>query len=159
MNVRDHQVCLVQLLRNAEYLNELDAEQDWSRRFVQLISHGHRPQTSGQYHENEDKDAEDQNEKTLSESLTHLNEEFESFRKGILKVENYLFTFLTDPHVPYDNNASERGARKIKIKQEVSGCFWTDGGADDLAKLHSIAETAMKNGNSKFNAIHAVVKQ
>ena len=39
MNVRYHQVCLVQLLRNAEYLNELDAEQDWSRRFVQLISH------------------------------------------------------------------------------------------------------------------------
>ena len=119
----------------------------------------HRPQTSGQYHENEDKDAEDQNEKTLSESLTHLNEEFESFRKGILKVENYLFTFLTDPHVPYDNNASERGARKIKIKQEVSGCLWTDGGADDLAKLHSIAETAMKNGNSKFDAILVVVKQ
>jgi hypothetical protein len=26
-------------------------------------------------------------------------------------------------------------------------------------KLHSIAETAMKNGNSKFNAILAVVQQ
>ena len=32
-------------------------------------------------------------------------------------------------------------------------------GIDDFAKLHSIAETAMKNGNSKFNAILAVVKQ
>ena len=91
--------------------------------------------------------------------LTHLNGEFESFKKGILKVENYLFTFLTNLHVPYDNNASERGVRKIKIKQKVSGCFRTDGGADDFAKLHSIAETAMKNGNSKFNAILAVVKQ
>ena len=97
--------------------------------------------------------------KLLGESLTHLSEEFESFRKGILKVENYLFTFLTNPHVPYDNNASERGVRKIKIKQKVSGCFRTDGGADDFAKLHSIAETAMKNGNSKFNVILAVVKQ
>ena len=28
-----------------------------------------------------------------------------------------------------------------------------------FAKLHSIAETAMKNGNSKFNAILAVVQQ
>ena len=45
------------------------------------------------------------------------------------------------------------------IKQKVSGCFRTDGGADDFAKLHSIAETAMKNGNSKFNAILAVVQQ
>ena len=97
--------------------------------------------------------------KLLGESLTHLDDEFESFKKGILKVKDYLFTFLTDPHVPYENNASERGVRKIKIKQKVSGCFRTDGGADDFAKLHSIAETAMKNGNSKFNAILAVVQQ
>ena len=57
------------------------------------------------------------------------------------------------------DNYAERGVRKIKIKQKVSGCFRTDGGADDFAKLHSIAETAMKNGNSKFNAILAVVQQ
>ena len=46
--------------------------------------------------------------KLLGETLTHLDEEFESFKKGILKVEDYLFTFLSDPRVPYDNNASER---------------------------------------------------
>lgn len=28
---------------------------------------------------------------------------------------------------------------------------------DNYVKLHSIAETAMKNGNTKFNAILAVV--
>ena len=92
----------------------------------------------------------------LGESLSHLDEEFERFKKGILKVKDYLFTFLSNPLVPYDNNASERGVRKIKVKQKVSGCFRTDEGADDFAKLHSIAETAMKNGNSKFNAILAV---
>lgn len=95
----------------------------------------------------------------LGESLSHLDDEFERFKKGILKVKDYLFTFLSNPLVPYDNNASERGVRKIKIKQKVSGCFRTDEGADDFAKLHSIAETAMKNGNSKFNAILAVVQQ
>ena len=42
----------------------------------------------------------------FGESLTHLDEEFEKFKKGILKVKDYLFTFLTNPHVPYDNNAS-----------------------------------------------------
>ena len=30
-------------------------------------------------------------------------------------------TFLSNPSVPYENNASERGVRKIKIKQKVSG--------------------------------------
>ena len=49
--------------------------------------------------------------------------------------------------------------RNIKIKQKISGCFRTDKGADDFAKIHSIAETAMKNGNSKYKAILAVVKQ
>ena len=95
----------------------------------------------------------------LDESLTHLDDEFEKFKKGILKVQEYLFTFLSDMHIPYNNNASERGVRKIKIKQKVSGCFRTDGGADDFAKLYSIAETAMKNGNSIFKVILAVVRQ
>jgi len=56
-------------------------------------------------------------------------------------------------------DAAVRRGGKIKIKQKVSGFFRTDGGADDFAKLHSIAETAMKNGNSKFKAILAVVLQ
>ena len=61
---------------------------------------------------------------------------------GVLALAN----IVTMIHVPYDNNASERGVRKIKIKQKISGGFRTD-------------ETAMKNGNSKFNAILAVVQQ
>ena len=72
---------------------------------------------------------------------------------------SYRYKINQNSEVPYDNNASERGVRKIKIKQKVSGCFRTDSGADDFAKLHSIAETAMKNGNSKYNAILAVVQQ
>ena len=159
MNVKDHQVCLAHLLRNAEYLNELDTKQDWSRRFIRLISHAIDLRRAGDVTKRKIRVLKNKMRNLLGESLTHLDEEFESFKKGILKVEDYLFTFLTDPHVPYDNNASERGVRKIKIKQKVSGCFRTDGGADDFAKLHSIVQTAMKNGNSKFNAILAVVQQ
>ena len=159
MNVKDHQVCLAHLLRNAEYLNELDTKQDWSRRFIHLITHAIDLKRAGDITKRKIKVLNTKMKNLLGESLTHLDDEFESFKKGILKVKDYLFTFLTDPHVPYENNASERGVRKIKIKQKVSGCFRTDGGADDFAKLHSIAETAMKNGNSKFNAILAVVQQ
>lgn len=159
MNVKDHQVCLPHLLRNAEYLNELDTGQDWSRRFIHLIRHAIELRKSGVITQRKIKILNTKMEKLLGESLTHLDGEFESFKKGVLKVKDYLFTFLSDPNVPYDNNASERGIRKIKIKQKVSGCFRTDGGADDFAKLHSIAETAMKNGNSKFKAFLAVVQQ
>lgn len=159
MNVKDHQVCLAHLLRNAEYLNELDTKQDWSRRFIRLIAHAIDLRRAGDITKRKIKVLKTKMKNLLGESLTHLDEEFESFKKGILKVKDYLFTFLTDLHVPYENNASERGVRKIKIKQKVSGCFRTDGGANDFAKIHSIAETAMKNGNSKFNAILAVVQQ
>ena len=159
MNVKNHQVCLAHLLRNAEYLNELDTGQDWSRRFIRLISHAMELRRVGSVTSRKIKLLKTKMKNLLGETLTHLDEEFESFKKGILKVEDYLFTFLSEPHVPYDNNASERGVRKIKIKQKVSGCFRTNSGADDFAKLHSIAETAMKNGNSKFNAILAVVQQ
>ena len=159
MNVKEHQVCLAHLLRNAEYLNELDTKQDWSRRFIHLITHSISLRRTGNITQRKIKVLKTKMKKLLGESLTHLDEEFEKFKKGILKVKDYLFTFLSNPNVPYDNNASERGVRKIKIKQKVSGGFRTDGGADDFAKLHSITETAMKNGNSKFNAILAVVKQ
>lgn len=159
MNVKDHQVCLAHLLRNAEYLNELDAKQDRSRRFIHLLAHAIDLRRNNTITQRKIKVLKTKMKNLLGESLSHLDDEFERFKKGILKVKDYLFTFLSNPLVPYDNNASERGVRKIKIKQKVSGCFRTDEGADDFAKLHSIAETAMKNGNSKFNAILAVVQQ
>ena len=159
MKVKEHQVCLAHLLRNAEYLNELDTKQDWSRRFLRLIRHSMDIRRDCCITPRKIKILKTKMKNLLGESLTHLDEEFERFKRGILKVKDYLFTFLTNPHVPYDNNASERGVRKIKIKQKISGGFRTDDGADDFAKLHSIAETAMKNGNSKFNAILAVVQQ
>ena len=159
MNVKDHQVCLAHLLRNAEYLNELDAKQDWSRRFIHLLAHAIDLRRNETITQRKIKVLKTKMKNLLGESLSHLDDEFERFKKGILKVKDYLFTFLSNPLVPYDNNASERGVRKIKVKQKVSGCFRTDSGADDFAKLHSIVETAMKNGNSKFNAILAVVQQ
>ena len=159
MKVKEHQVCLAHLLRNAEYLNELDTRQDWSRRFLRLIRHSMDISRDSCITPRKIKILKTKMKNLLGESLTHLDDEFERFKRGILKVKDYLFTFLTNPHVPYDNNASERGVRKIKIKQKISGGFRTDDGADDFAKLHSIAETAMKNGNSKFNAILAVVQQ
>ncbi len=159
MNVKEHQVCLAHLLRNAEYLNELDARQDWSRRFIRLIRHAMDIRRDNCVTQRKIKILKTKMTNLLGECLTHLDDEFEKFKRGILKVKDYLFTFLTNPHVPYDNNASERGVRKIKVKQKVCGGFRTDDGADDFAKLHSIAETAMKNGNSKFGAILAVVQQ
>ena len=77
----------------------------------------------------------------------------------ILECKDYLFTFLQNPDVPYDNNASERGIRKIKVKQKASGCFRTEKRANTFMNVHSVAETAKKNGKSKYKAILAVLEQ
>ena len=106
MWVKDHQVCLAHLLRNAEYLNELDSNQNWSRRFIQLIEHSINLRREGNITSRKIKVLKTKMKNLLGESLTHLDNEFEKFKRGILKVKDYLFTFLSNPSVPYDNNAS-----------------------------------------------------
>jgi len=52
-----------------------------------------------------------------------------------------------------DNNASERGIRKLKIKLKNSCTFRLDFGADAVFELHSVVETARKYNKTPFNAI------
>lgn len=42
------------------------------------------------------------------------------------------------------DNSLERGIRKLKIKQKVSGTFRSDNGADAFMALHSVTDTAWK---------------
>lgn len=65
-----------------------------------------------------------------------------------------LFNFLEDPTIPSDNNASERGTRKLKN----SYIFRSDFGADAFLELHSVVETAKKHNQTPFNAIQTLFK-
>ena len=69
-----------------------------------------------------------------------------------VRKENYLL-FFRDFSVPFDNNQAERDFRMFKVKQKVSGCFRTKGGADDFASVMSFVGTARKRGISAFTAI------
>lgn len=152
----NHQVCLAHLLRECQYLNELDKEQQRSKSVENLLQEA--------IHERNQRPAEaidtqtwlDRLDKLIDENLSTLNEKFTTFRKGLLKCRDYIFNFLRDPAIPPDNNASERGIRKLKIKLKNSGCFRSDLGADAFMDLHSIVETTKKHGNSHYNAILAL---
>ena len=93
----------------------------------------------------------------LKKNLDHLRKEFNELKRGLIKCRNYIFNFLENPAIPSDNNASERGIRKLKIKQKISGCFRSDTGADAFHAIHSIADTAWKNNQSPLDAILALV--
>lgn len=156
LNFLDHQVCLAHLLRELQYLNELDAEQDWSKRVEQLLQEAihernERPQDMI------DKAPWKQRLNTLlTENVSHMKEPFRKLQKGLTKCQDYIFNFLENPAIPPDNNASERGIRKVKIKMKNSGTFRSDDGADAFLDILSIIETAKKHNKPTYNAIRAL---
>lgn len=153
----DNQICLAHLLRNLEYLNDIDKEQTWAKEVQELLREA--------IHLRNEKPAEIIPKESwlirlddlLKKNLDNLRKEFNELKRGIIKCRDYIFNFLENPAIPPDNNGSERGIRKLKVKQKISGCFRSDTGADAFHALHSIADTAWKNGQSPLDAILALV--
>ena len=67
--------------------------------------------------------------------MEHTAEQFGKLKNGLIKCRNYILHFLENPAIPPDNNASERGIRKVKIKMKNSGTFRSDQGADAFLDL------------------------
>ena len=156
LNFLNHQVCVAHLLRELQYLNELDAEQQWSRDVESLLQ-----QAIHERNENPQAVIDKQPwliklDKLLTENLEHMAEQFGKLKNGLIKCRDYIFNFLENPAIPPDNNASERGIRKVKIKMKNSGTFRSDQGADAFLDLLSIIETTKKHNKSPYAAIRAL---
>jgi transposase len=76
-------------------------------------------------------------------------------QKSLLRHRGYLFRFLYHKEVPFDNNASERGIRMVKVKQKVSGGFKSL--QNEFCIIKSVVDTAIKNGSSPFDTIKMAV--
>ena len=74
----------------------------------------------------------------------------------MFRIFKYIFNFLENPEIPSDNNASERGIRKVKIKMKNSGTFRSDEGADAFLSLLSIVETCKKHNKSPLKSLYAL---
>jgi transposase len=57
-----------------------------------------------------------------------------------------ILLFLADLRVPFDNNRAERDLRMAKLQQKISGCFRTETGARNFARVRSYIETGRKHG-------------
>ncbi len=156
LNFLNHQVCVAHLLRELQYLNELDTEQQWSRNVESLLQ-----QAVHKRNENPQAVIDKQPwltklDRLLTENLEHMAEQFGKLKNGLIRCRDYIFNFLENPAIPPDNNASERGIRKVKIKMKNSGTFRSDKGADAFLDLLSIVETTKKHNNSPYAAIRAL---
>lgn len=156
LNFLNHQVCVAHLLRELQYLNELDTEQQWSRNVESLLQEAIHERNENPQAIIDKRPWLIKLDALLTENLKHMKKQFEQLRKGLIKCREYIFNFLENPAIPSDNNASERGIRKVKIKMKNSGTFRSDKGADAFLDLLSIVETTKKHNNSTYAAIRAL---
>ena len=152
----NHQVCIAHLLRELQYLNEPDSNRQWSRNMEKLLQEAIHERNGNPQAVIDKKPWLKRLDILLTERLEGFKEQFGKFRKGLIKCRDYIFNSLENPMIPSDNNASERGIRKIKIKMKNSGTFRSDQGADAFLDLLSIVETTKKHNLSPYQAIRAL---
>ncbi len=72
------------------------------------------------------------------------------------QVETEVWRFITDWHVPFDNNQSERMVRPVKVKIKVIGGFRSVDGSEAFCVIHSIWETKKLNNINPFDTLRGV---
>ena len=157
LNVKGHQICIPHLLRNLNYLNELDKNQNWSSRLQDLLKKAVHWRNTNPETIADTSTWMESLDKLLNENLDKFKKPFRQIRNSLRKLKDHVFYFLKDPRVPSHNNASEGGIRILKVKQKRSGGFRSQTGAEDFMAIHSVADTAKKNDFSRWDAILELV--
>ena len=158
MEAAGHQLCLAHLLRELVYLQELNKEQKWASDMLELLQDSIHQRKTMPFEDIDATGIKDRLDVLLKKDLSDLDPKYEALRKSLNKYREYVFTFLQNPNVPYDNNASESKIRPLKVKQKVSGMFKSDNGGNAFSQLYSIVDTARKHSQDPFMALIAVAK-
>ena len=158
MNVKGHQICLAHLLRELTYLEELEPKEPWPKAMMKLFREAIHNRKTIQWEKIDRDSILKRFDELLYGGLKCVNKDIENLKKSLIKHRDNVFRFLFNPKIPYDNNASERSIRPMKLKQKVSGAFRSFQGAVTYAVIHSLADTARKNNQSPFFALKLIAQ-
>ena len=114
----NHQVCLAHLLRELQYLSELNTEQEWSGKVTNLFREAIHERNTNPNDVIDKVSWTRRLDNLLKQNIEELGKKFITFRKGLLKCRDYIFNFLENPMIPFDNNGSERGNTQAKNQTE-----------------------------------------
>jgi transposase len=88
-------------------------------------------------------------------SITYYNDE-RCLLKRLREYADQHLLFIADFRVPFDNNPAEQGARFLKSKKKSAGCFRSQKGAGDYARVASLIATLRKQRLNVFQTIRDV---
>ena len=96
----------------------------------------------------------------LAVDYSKFHKKEQALVKRLIKHRNSILTFLNFEIVPPHNNGSESAIRNVKVKTKVSGQFRNDEGkgADRYAKIRSVIDTAIKNGQDVYAVLLSLSK-
>lgn len=92
-------------------------------------------------------------------ALAPTQRDGQRLRRRYGKLRGHLFTFLDQPEVGADNNASERELRPTATCRKVTGGFRSDWGKDLFAASRSIVGTAARRGIDAYQAVRITLSE
>ena len=170
-----HALCNVHLLRELVYVEEVAAEQQqWTRPLAKLLldikaaverakEHGETKLSDEQLalftarYDRLVKRAARLNPPRKAEQPEPLSKRYKVVRVKrrdpasplIYRLETkreHVLRLMTDFRVPFDNNATERDIRMVKLQQKIGGCFRTPEGAEAFCRIRFYLSSARKQG-------------
>ena len=159
-----HQLCLVHILRELTNFVE-NLSSIWSFQMKQLLYQAWELKdnmTADDYLNPPTQVADINNrlDELLAVDYSKFHKKEQALVKRLIKHRNSILTFLNFEIVPPHNNASESAIRNVKVKTKVSGQFRNDEGkgADRYAKIRSVIDTAIKNGQDVYTVLLSLSK-